>query len=200
MAKKKLSRDQKRKQKKRKRLKPRRPLARSGGRGRAVGTVKPVDPAEQEARLAAAQADYAQQKLRLQAIFAAPDDQIPLVTEETLQIYLQHLRDNLTVPCLLTGIESLGYFSWEERYSFGYGSQAEYQRLRQTEASFRDQYELKSFAATVDLDWDDIVVAVSRTSDGRKYTIPLSELQAVDKSSAQYQYLHDYTVWRVNWQ
>ena len=92
----------------------------------------------------------------------------------------------------------MGYFGWEERYSFGYGSKAEYQRLRKERASFQDQYELEKFDATLDVDWD-ILVNVRRTYDNKRFTIPLSELQAVDETSQDYQLLNDYTVWFVNW-
>lgn len=200
MAKRKLSREQKRKQKKQKRRKPRKQLV---GWARKTGpslAVKPVDPAELEARMVAAQAKYGEQEKRIQAVFGGTlEDYIPQVTEDTLQIYFEHIKDNLELPCLLTGIESMGYFGWEERYSFGYGSKAEYQQLRKTKASFQDEYVLKTFAATVDMDWEDIVVDVSRTADDKEFTIPLSELQAADEASAQYQLLNDYTVWYVNW-
>jgi hypothetical protein len=92
----------------------------------------------------------------------------------------------------------MGYFGWEERYSFGFGSQAEYQRLRKEHAPFEDEYELKAFDARLEVEWD-ILVDVRRTSDGKRFTIPLSELEAVDETSQNYQLLNDYTVWFVNW-
>ncbi len=199
MAKKKLSRDQKRKQKKQKRRKPRKQLVSDWRQKTGPGVkVTPVDPAEMEARIAAAQAKYGEQEKRIKAVFGAADD-IPQVTENTLQIYFEHLQEHLETPCLLTGIESMGYFGWEERYSFGYGSKAEHQRLRKTQASFRDEYELKTFAATVNMAWEDIVVDVRRITDSKEFSIPLSELQAVDESSMHYQLLNDYSVWYVNW-
>jgi len=48
---------------------------------------------------------------RIRSVFSI--SHIPSVTAETLQSYFEHLKADLTCPCLLTGIESLGYFSWE---------------------------------------------------------------------------------------
>jgi hypothetical protein len=42
-------------------------------------------------------------------------------------------------------------------------------------------------------------VEARRTSDGEWFTIPLSELEAVDETSENYILLNDYTVWIVNW-
>jgi hypothetical protein len=125
-------------------------------------------------------------------------DEIPSVSRSAIKKYHKYLEQNLTCPCLLTGIESIGFFRWEERFSFGYGSHEEHERLKQKNGSFRDTYELKEFEAIVD-DWD-IFVTVYRIPRRKKFTIPLSELQAIDKESQNYQLLNDYTVWRVNWQ
>ena len=133
---------------------------------------------------------------RIKHVFKTQE--IPRVTDETLHIYFEYLKENLECPCVLTGIESMGYFSWEERFSFGYGSEKEHERLRREKGSFRDQYKLKTFDAVVDGEWD-ILVKVERIPHRKRFTIPLSELEAVDKTSRDYQLLHDYTVWFVNW-
>ena len=91
----------------------------------------------------------------------------------------------------------MGYFGWEERFEFGYGSKAEYKRLRQEQGSYHDKYELRAFDAWVE-DWD-ILVNVYRIPHHKNFTIPLSELQAVGKASRNFQLLNDYTVWFVNW-
>ncbi len=65
---------------------------------------------------------------RIKAAFNAQE--IPRVTGETLRTYFEYLKENLTCPCTLTGIESIKYFGWEARYSFGYGSKKERERLR----------------------------------------------------------------------
>jgi hypothetical protein len=133
---------------------------------------------------------------RIKKVFAK--DKIPSVSASTIKIYFKYLQDNLTFPCLLTGIESIGFFRWEERFSFGYGSKDEYEELRKKQGSFRDTYELTDFDAIAD-DWD-ILVTVYRVPHHKKFIIPLSELRSTDKASKNYQYLDDYSVWRVNWQ
>jgi hypothetical protein len=125
-------------------------------------------------------------------------DEIPSVSASTIKTYFKYLENNLTCPCLLTGIESIGFFRWEERFSFGYGSQDEYEQLKKKQGSFHDIYELTEFEAVAD-NWD-IWVNVYRIPRRKRFTIPLSELQAADKASQDYQLLNDYTVWRINWQ
>lgn len=192
MATKKLSRDQKRKLKKRKeKQKSQKPAAKWNNL--SVKIIKPGDPEFEQIH---AESGFEAQELRLLQIFGT--EEIPQVDAATLQTYFAYLKDRLEVPCLLKGIESIGHFGWEERFAFGYGSKAEYERMRQERGSYRDQYELKDFAATLEDDWD-IVVNVTRPTDGKRFTIPLSELEAVDRTSANYELLNDYTVWMVNW-
>ena len=134
---------------------------------------------------------------RIRTIFQAAV--IPAVTDQTLHIYRDYLTAHVSCPCLLTGMESMGFFKWEERYSFGFGSEEEHQRLRQERGSFRDQYELLTLANAVTKGWGDIMVKVQRLPHRKRFTIPLSELQAVDKTFPHYQLLNDYSVWYVNW-
>jgi hypothetical protein len=143
---------------------------------------------------------YDEQIARIQAVFTDLDE-IPQVSEDCLEHYLNWLKERLTVPCLLTGIESMGYFAWEEPYDFGYGSLEDYEEARKKRASYRDQYELKSLdKAKIGGSWEsDILVPVVRAADKKRFTIPLSELEAVDEDSKNYQLLNDYTVWYVNW-
>ena len=138
---------------------------------------------------------YDEQEKRIKQVFGAKE--IPAVTARTLRIYFASLKKNLVCPCLLTGIESMGFFDWEERFAFGYGSEEEHQQLRRERGSFNDHYELSTFDAHVGV-WD-ILANVYRIPHRKKFTIPLSELQAVDKESLNYQLLNDYTVWFVNW-
>lgn len=192
MATKKLSRNQKRKQKKRKeKQRNQKPMAKWNKL-----PVKVLKSGDEDNEHALAQSDFEAQEARLLQVFEA--EEIPGVDAATLQTYFSYLKERLEVPCLLTGIESMGYFGWEERFEFGYGSKAEYERLRKERGSHRDRYELKDFEATLEGDWD-ILVNVTRTTDGKRFTIPLSELEAVDQTSANYVLLNDYTVWMVNW-
>ena len=131
---------------------------------------------------------------RIKQVFGL--DEIPRVAGKTLHIYFEYLKEKLDCPCMLTGIESIRFFGWEARFEFGYRSKAEYDRLRRQEGSYKDK--LKEFYATVDEEWD-ILVKVQRIPYRKRFEIPLSQLQAVDKSSRNYQLLKDYTDWYVNW-
>ena len=99
------------------------------------------------------------------------------------------------MPCIVTGIEDMGCFGWEERYNFGGGSEKEYSRLRKSKPSFRDKYSLLKFDDDIT---DGIYVAVQRISDKKKFFLPLEDLEAVDENSINYQLIHDYVVWYVN--
>jgi hypothetical protein len=50
----------------------------------------------------------------------------------------------------------------------------------------------------VDAD-DGILVHVRRLSDKKKFTLTLSDLQATDEQSKNYQLRDDFAVWFVNW-
>lgn len=141
--------------------------------------------------------DYDEQCYRIQSIFGL--EEIPEVTEENLEHYFNWLKLKLTYPCVLTGIESMGYFSWEEKYQLGYGTPEDYEETRKERGSFKESYELEKLdKAKVKGEWD-IVVPVVRVSDKKRFKIPLSELQAEDESSENHQLLDDYTIWYVNW-
>ncbi|MBP7962521.1 MAG: hypothetical protein KBG20_04145 [Caldilineaceae bacterium] len=134
-------------------------------------------------------------------------DEVPAVTPSTLKIYLEYLQKHLSLPCTLTGIESIGYFGWEERFEFGHGSKREYEKLRKKRGSLNDSYELSSLDnARLDRD-SGIVVVVNRLHERKRFEfpqrnrfeIPLAELEAEDKASDNYQLLDDYSVWFANW-
>jgi hypothetical protein len=196
MAKQKLSRDQKRKQKKRKQQRKQKSSGYSSKWSNLK--VKMLKPGDEELERAIAATNFDAQEARLLQVFN--EEEIPGVNAATLQTYFDYIKERIEVPCLLTGIESMGYFGWEERFEFGYGRKAEYEQLRKERGSYHDQYELEEFEAVIEDDWDsDIMVKVKRTTDGKRFTIPLSELEAVDQASANYVLLNDYTVWMVNW-
>ncbi len=199
MAKKKLSRDQKRKQKKRK--------ARQRKQRQGAGSKKPLKVIKQseeeiERRMAVATTRYQAQEARIMQVFGVNDEEeIPSVDETTLQIYTRYLKAHIQLPCLLAGIESIGYFGWEERFEFGYGSNAEHDRLSKEFGSLDDQFLLEEFDPAIEMaGWNlDIVVTVKRTDDGKRFEIPLSELEAVEEDSDNAVLLNDFTVWKVNW-
>jgi hypothetical protein len=197
MTKKKLSRDQKRKQKKRKQQARKKRPQRSGS---TPFKVMAADDPEYQQRLAEAAAAGEAQMVRIQQVFGVDDeDEIPVVKRETVQTFIDYLESRLQLPCVLTGIESVGYFDWEERFDFGYGSKAEYEQLRRERGSYHDRYELAKIEPDIEEAWDfDALVEVRRLDDGKRFAIPLSELQAADQNSDDYVLLNDYSVWIVN--
>ena len=121
-------------------------------------------------------------------------DDIPEVSRESLERYFTHLKSNLTFPCHLTGIED---FPWEERYVFGYGSEAEYEKLKKKQPSYTGTFNLLNLDEEVNEDYG-LLVDVKRTSDNKRFTLPLADLKAIDEHSKNYQLLDDYSVWFVN--
>ncbi len=138
-------------------------------------------------------ADFEEQEQRIAKVLGKKA--VPSVSHATLQKYLAYLKQAITLPCLLTGIED---FPWEERYVLGYGSKAEYERLKTTQPSYTDTYELVSFEDEED-DMRGLLVKVKRKSDKKNFVLPLAELKAVDEQSKNYELLHDFSVWFVNW-
>ena len=113
--------------------------------------------------------------------------------------WLDHLRRTLDLPCEVTGIEDFG---WEEFYVLGPGSKKEYDKLKRTQPSYTDRYDLLSIGMAPQSDWmmfpEDISAHVRRCSDGREFTLGLSELQATTEDTVEHQLLYDYSVWFVN--
>jgi hypothetical protein len=103
---------------------------------------------------------FDKQRQRLADLFGT--EGVPAVKTETLERYLDHLKQNLELPCQLTGIED---FPWEAIYVVGPGDREEHEQLRQTQPSYLDTYELLSFG---DITWrSGIMVNVRRVSDTR---------------------------------
>jgi hypothetical protein len=123
-----------------------------------------------------------------------------LTFEDAHDRFYDHLRKNLELPCVVTGIED---FNWEEPYVFGAGSRKEYERLHQTQPSYRDKFDLLAIEKDVFSEWmlfrgEDLAAHVRRQSDGREFYLGLAELKAVDKKSRNYQLLDDYGTWFAN--
>jgi len=116
-------------------------------------------------------------------------------TKKNLEKYLDYLKKNLSYPCVLTGIED---FNWEEFYIFGPGDKEEYEELKETKPSYMDTFELLELLDKVDLILG-IFVKVKRYSDEKIFLIPLADLKAADRKSENYQLLHDFSVWIVNY-
>lgn len=113
----------------------------------------------------------------------------------TTRKYLDYLRQNIDLPCLLTGRED---FLWEEKYVFGFGSEEEYEELKKTNPSYTDTFELLEFMDLKEGD-EDIIVKVKRKSDNKIFFIGLDWLKAKKKNSKNFQRIDDYGVWHTNY-
>ena len=119
--------------------------------------------------------------------------------EDALRVFFEHLKANLQLPCEVTGIED---FRWEERYVLGGWSQQDYKRLKKTQPSYTDKYELLDISQDEWSEWmmfdEDILAHVRRKSDSKEFYLGLAELRVTDKKSPNYQLVDDYAVWLVN--
>jgi len=124
-----------------------------------------------------------QQDRRIADIFGTQT--VPKVTEETLAIYLDYLKQHLEVPCQLTGIESRGCFAWEESYIFGRRRPKEYAQRKKQQPSYTDTYAFLSFAEEYD-PYAGLAVTVKRVSDSKRFVLPFAHLKATEKQSKNY--------------
>jgi hypothetical protein len=119
--------------------------------------------------------------------------------DDALARLFKHLKVNLQLPCEVTGTED---FRWEEPYVIGGWSQKEYERLKKTQPSYTDKYDLLDIEHGEWSEWmlfsEDIAAHVRRKSDGKELDLGLSELRATDKKSSNFQLVDDYAVWLVN--
>jgi len=125
------------------------------------------------------------------------DEKSAAVNYENLQKYLEYLKKEIVFPIIVTGIEDLGCFGWEEYYNLGPGSKEEYEKLKNKNPSFRDEYELLNFNEDFDEE-EGLYVNVQRISDKKKFTLPLADLKTVEKNSKNAQLLDDHAVWYTN--
>jgi len=133
---------------------------------------------------------------RIEAILG--DDELGF--DQAIEKIFDYLKAHLQLPVEVTGIED---FQWEEPYVFGGWSTGEYKRLKKSQPSFEDRYQLLDVKLGHISEWmmfrgKDIGAIVQRISDGKRFILGLCELQVIDKSSSNYQLLDDYAVWFAN--
>ena len=138
--------------------------------------------------------EFDEQMERLARIFNA--EKVPCVSEKTLGQYLAYLKENIILPCHLTGVED---FLWEEFYVFGPGDSDEYEELKKTQASYTDTFQLLHFEDEVDIDHG-IFVKVRRIIgvNRKQFVLELSWLKCTDETSGNDQLLDDYDTWFTN--
>jgi hypothetical protein len=109
--------------------------------------------------------------------------------------YLEYLKENLKLPCNVTGRED---FPWEEEYAIGSGNKKEYERLKKTQPSYTDTFLMSRFKDSVHPE-DGIFVSLQRLTDKKEFLLPLVDLKTSDASSPNNQLLDDYTTWFINY-
>jgi hypothetical protein len=134
-----------------------------------------------------------EEEKRIAAIFGRKF-RAPWVSGKTLAIYQAYLTEHLKLPFQVTGRED---FPWEERYVFGHGSNAEYERMKKTNPSYTDTFELLGFEDHPN-DWSGIQARIKRITDKKVFVMGLDWLEAIDEKSPNHQLLEDYSSWFVN--
>jgi len=135
---------------------------------------------------------YDEQEKRIAIILPEDDNS---VTEENQAIYYAHLEKNLQKPIILTGMED---FPWEEKYLLGGWSKKEYEELKKTQPSYTDKFEFIKLTDHID-EMYGIIVEVKRTTDKKKFMLPLWDLKCVDRMSKNYDLISDYSFWMTNY-
>lgn len=105
-----------------------------------------------------------------------------------------HLLKKLTLPLRVTGTED---FPWEEPYVLGGWDADDYEEIKKTNPSYTDEFDLMDIGE-VGVE-DDLIAGIRRVSDKKVFEIGLSWLQTMDEMNAEYEILHDYTVWQCNY-
>lgn len=115
--------------------------------------------------------------------------------DENLIKYFKYLKNTVTNPCILTGIED---FPWEEKYVIGGWDKKEYEELKKENPSYTDEFELIEFIEPESAE-DDLYISGKRISDNKVFELELSWLKCSDSKSDNYQLLDDFSVWQVNY-
>ena len=130
---------------------------------------------------------------RISKIFKTKE--VPAVSEENLLKYRKYLLQHLDRKAILTGRED---FPWEEKYVFGPYSRTEYEKLKTTNPSYTDEYELIDILEN-EIEENDLIAKIKRLSDRRIFAIGLSWLTTKKNKGKDYQLLDDFATWVVNW-
>lgn len=125
-----------------------------------------------------------------------PIDEPPMVSADTLARYYEFLKDKLHNGLMLTGRESMGYFAWEEKFEFGYGSLKEYKELRKKLGAYQDKFKL--FKLESSDDEYGIIARVIRIPDKKSFAIPLMDLEVCNEDLSEWEIVEDYSSWMVN--
>ena len=134
------------------------------------------------------------QEKRIESVFPKRIDDIS-IRLQTLKIYKKYLDKKLEFPVKLTGREA---FKWEGFYVFGSGEKKEYEELKKTRHSYKDNYNLIRIDEHIEEDYG-LFAKVTRITDKKRFLLPLAHLKAVDEQSKNCMLFDDYSVWFVNY-
>lgn len=118
---------------------------------------------------------------------------VPRVTKKDLLVYRKFLSKHLDPGTILIGRED---FLWEEFYLFGPGDKSEYEFLKQSNPSYKDEFILLKILYKTSK--KDIVALVKRIYDGKKFKIGLSWLTTKNKKCKEFEILDNFASWVVN--
>lgn len=76
--------------------------------------------------------------------------------------------------------------------------QKEYEKLKKDNPSYTDEFELIEFLEPSKGE-EDLIINAKRLSDNKIFELELSWLECTDSESKNYQLLHDFAVWQVNY-
>lgn len=186
----------KKKQKNRTAIAQRRAKAKQKRKQKAKKRARGVESRSRDLLAQGAGMQYDRIEKRFMEILDKRDPDEAFISAENLSRYHEYLKENLSFPCLLTGIED---FPWEERYVFGYGDEREYKELKKTNPSYTDTFVLPGREHIL-LERDSILVEVERVSDKKWFVLPLEDLETKDKQSPNHQIVESYSYWYVNCQ
>ena len=122
----------------------------------------------------------------------------PVATMDMLERYLTFITPYLEPGLRLKASESMGYFSWEERYIWSSSDsiKKEHKRLKKEYASTTDILKIVSIQG-IDEE-SGISLKVRRPKDDKNLVIPLADLRTIELGITANQIIDDYACYITN--
>ena len=122
-----------------------------------------------------------------------------LTSNLTKKEVFELLQSEFQFPFDVIGIED---FNWEEYYLFGPGDPEEYEKLKNTQPSYRDTFKVLDIKKGGYTEWvidsKDFLAHGQRISDNKKFYLGLSEIKTLNKNSKNQKLLDEYNEWFYN--
>jgi hypothetical protein len=135
---------------------------------------------------------FTEQEKRINKVFT--NDNV-FVNKDNLKIYYNFLKSKIQKPCVLTGMED---FDWEEPYLLSGWCKLEYEKLKESNPSFRDIFLFVELDEEYD-DWKGLYAIVKRLTDSKVFRIPLWDLKVTDVKDSNFIVMSDYSFWMTNY-